>query len=376
MNQKPKNRVVVGLSGGVDSSVAAMLLKEQGYDVIGVFLKFWTPNFFCEKCDISANKCCDYDALNMARRVSEKLNIPFYVINASKNFKKEVVDEYLRELESGRTPNPCATCNKTIKFGFLLDEAKKLGANYVATGHYARLSREIRMSKSEIRNKLQIYIEKGKDKKKDQSYFLWQLTQDQLNHIIFPLGDLTKNQVRALAKKYDLPTKTKKDSQDVCFIPENGKEIFYKTYIKSNNKPGKIIDSEGNILGKHNGLVNYTIGQRHRLNGIQIKEKNGFVPAYVIKLDVDKNQLVVGKKEELQGKTLQANRINFGIDFAKIKCKAKIRYGAKEELCEIIKKNSDRILVNFKNKCYAITPGQSIVFYKADKLIGGGIIKS
>ncbi len=360
MTFSKRKRVVVGLSGGVDSSVAAMLLTKQGFDVIGVFLKFWNPDLSCGKCAINSNKCCDYDALNMARRVSKKLNIPFYVINASKDFKKEVVDEYLLEMESGRTPNPCVVCNRTIKFGFLLNEAKKLGASYVATGHYARLRRA--------------YIEKGKDKQKDQSYFLWQLNQNQLNHILFPLGCLTKTEVRKLAKQYDLPTKTKKDSQDVCFIPENQNENFYKKYIKSNNKPGNIVDLNGNILGQHRGLVYYTIGQRHSLSGVQIKGKNGFTRAYVVKLDLDNNQLIVGKKENLQSKILRADRINFCFDFKKIKCRAKIRYGAKEESCEVEKIGKDNILVKFSKNCQAITPGQSVVFYKGKKLIGGGII--
>lgn len=390
-----KKKILVALSGGVDSSVALALLKKQGYNLVGVFLRFWKPDNICSK--KIKNSCCTHKAANTARLVCEKLKVPFYIFDVSKEFKKMVVDEFILEYEAGRTPNPCIVCNKFIKFGWLLDKVKKLGCDYIATGHYARLSREIRNSKSEIlnnsiyfeTNKFKIknknaklyHLHQAKDKIKDQSYFLWQLDQKQLKHIIFPLGNYTKDEVRKMAKKLNLPTYNKKESQDICFIKGNIKDFLMK-YSQKIQKIGNIVDVKGNILGEHNGLLYYTIGQREKLPRINYKnyyEKINpqCVPAiYVIKLDIRKNKLVVGLEKDLYQKKLIVKNINWInpklVNFP-FKTQAKIRYNTKKSNC-LIKKNS-KIEVMFDKPQRAITSGQSIVFYNNNELVGGGIIE-
>jgi tRNA-specific 2-thiouridylase len=298
-------KIVVGMSGGVDSSAAAALLKKQGFSVIGVFLKFWSPPRALAHADCKAdfcrlpeeNSCCNMESLRRAREVAEILDIPFYVFDVSAKFKKEIVDYYIEEYKNGRTPNPCVKCNKLIKFGWLLDKAKELGAEYVATGHYARTRTYANKQFSADLGGSRLL--KAVDEKKDQTYFLWQLNQDQLQHILFPLGDYKKSEVRVLAKKFKLPVAEKKDSQDVCFVPNNDNKKFLK-YFLPDNKPGKIVDGFGKVLGSHQGLYNYTIGQRHSLKNIQIKDKNNqFVPAYVVKIDSKNNQIVIGQEKDL-----------------------------------------------------------------------------
>ena len=397
-------RVLVGMSGGVDSSVAAALLKKQGYDVVGVFLKFWSNSLNHTDVECNAeqcrreNACCNYESLVAARSVAGKLGIPFYVFDVGSEFKKEVVDYYINEYDSARTPNPCVVCNKKIKFGWMLEQAKKLGCSYIATGHYTRIGREILNPNNQIPNKSQIQNSKletnnyrlsfdlyrlmtAKDEKKDQSYFLWQLNQDQLAHILFPVGNYTKEEVRKLAEEFGLPTAHKKESQDLCFI-SGDKADFLNDYAKKLTKSGDIVDLNSKVIGKHNGLCNYTIGQRENL-GVQLKtDESGFIPAYVVKLNVEKNQLVVGSKEDLNCFDLVADKVNWINSNLKLKYQnsklnkfqAKIRYGAPLADCKIVKLTKNRIKVIFDQPQIAITPGQSIVFYEDEELVGGGVI--
>jgi tRNA-specific 2-thiouridylase len=401
-----KPRVVVAMSGGVDSSVAAALLKKNGYDIIGVFLKFWHDS----KCkNAKENMCCSADAANDARQVAEKLAIPFYVLNASKEFKKEVVDYYINEYQSGRTPNPCVICNKFIKFGWLLKKAKELGANYLATGHYARIKCSLASSQKGVRSieassqsldfqwrlrptfcdsaSSQFSLYKAKDVKKDQTYFLWQLNQDQLRHVLFPIGNYTKTQVRKLAVKFGLSTAEKKESQNVCFIPDGDNEKFLKSYINKLNKKGKIIDTGGNVLGTHRGLAYYTIGQRHGLienSDIKIqksrffgeKNKSRIPPIYVVKLNIDNNLLIIGEKKELLSKVLFADNVNWISEPKLTKIKAKIRYGHKESDCCVANITKNKLKVEFMESQMSVTPGQSVVFYSKNELLGGAIIQN
>lgn len=343
------------MSGGVDSSVAAALLKKTGFDVVGIFMKFWKEGKGGE------NRCCSVESEKLARLVAKDIGIPFYVLNAEKEFKKEVVDYFLKEYKKGATPNPCVACNKEIKFGLLVRKALALGADFVATGHYAK-------------------VENGglfcaKDKEKDQSYFLWQLNQKQLSRVLFPVGDYTKIEVRKLAKKFKLPTAETPESQEICFIHATVND-FLKKYLKT--KPGDIVNKEGNILGKHQGLYFYTIGQRKGLNINQ-------GPYYVVGKDFKKNILIVSKNQkDLEKKELIAKNINwvFGKQVVlPLKVKAKIRY--KHEPAEaIIKKvkslpagRQGKIKVVFIKPQKAITSGQSVVFYKGRELLGGGVIE-
>ena len=337
-------KVIVAMSGGVDSSVAAALLKSRGYDVSGVFMKFWSP----KSNDGRENKCCSLDAKLDAKRVAMRLDIPFYVINAQKEFKKKVVDYFINEYKKGNTPNPCVECNRHIKFKILLDKAIELGADYIATGHYAKIKS----------GKLMV----AKDKQKDQSYFLWQLNQKQLDRVLFPLGDYTKDQVRLMAKKFRLSVYRKPDSQEVCFINTRIHE-FLSSRIHTNKGP--MITNDGKIIGEHKGLIFYTIGQR---KGIEI---GGIGPFYVVKKDFEKNALIVSKSEkDLLRKEMVLKNINWlsGKSYFG-KCKVKIRSTAKI-VGATIKGNK----IVFKQPQRAITSGQSAVIYKDNQLIGGGII--
>ncbi len=343
-----KTKVVVAISGGVDSSVAAVLLKRADFDVVGVFMKFWKEGKTGE------NRCCSTESEKLARLVAKKIDIPFYVINCEKEFKKEVVDYFLREYKKGNTPNPCVVCNKEIKFGFLIERALKIGADFIATGHYAIIKNG--------------KLLKSRDKEKDQSYFLWQLNQKQLSRILFPVGGYTKTEIRKLAKKFRLPTAKTQESQEICFVPATIND-FLKKYLKT--KPGDIVDKKGNILGKHQGLYFYTIGQR---KGLGVNQG----PYYVVGKALKKNILIVSKNEkDLLGKELIAKNVNW-ISGKQVKLplkiKAKIRY--KHESADAVIKNFEKgkTKVIFAKPQKAITPGQSVVFYKNQELLGGAII--
>ena len=379
-----KNRVVVAMSGGVDSSVAAALLEKQGYDVIGIFIKLWSPSAKATG-DKAENICCSLEAATAARAVANKLKIPFYVVNFAREFKKAVVDYYVKEYENSRTPNPCVICNRDIKGELLLKKAADFNADYLATGHYVRLKAENQKSeisfesepegsslRVEDRNQKlkEFYLYQGVDKNKDQSYFLWTLTQKQLTKMLFPVGDLTKLEVRALAQKMGLPTAQRKESQGICFIPDRDVCGFLHRYGKKLTEPGKIVDLKGKILGEHFGLINYTIGQRERLG------LGGPKAYYVVKLDSKANILIVGDEKDLYSRELIADGLNWisKPDFSSKQIGARIRYGHPIDNCAISQMSGNKIKVKFKKPQRAITPGQSIVFYSQEKVLGGGII--
>jgi tRNA-specific 2-thiouridylase len=380
--KRGKKTVAVGMSGGVDSTVAAFLLKQKGYDVIGITMKIWDglPHSRLKK-----NGCYgpgEKNDIKDAARAAKMIKIKHYVIDLTKEYKKDVLKYFRSEYEKGRTPNPCVVCNAKIKFNQLLIKALKSGIkfDYFATGHYARLRREILNHKSQIPNKFQsappvggwrtkskiIYqLLKAKDKIKDQSYFLYRLKQNQLKKIIFPLGDKTKQEVRQIARKngfiyYD----RKRESQD--FIEADN---YFSLLPTGQN--GQIIDYQGNVLGKHQGISHYTIGQRKNLNISGLKESY-----YVLKINAKKNIIIVGPKEFSYSKTAKIKNINWIINPKIIKKKtieAKIRYGTKPAKCKIFIKGK-MVILNFIKPQFAVTPGQSAVFYSGDKLLGGGTI--
>lgn len=381
-------RVVVAMSGGVDSSVAAALLKKAGFDVVGIFMRFWKDG------KSGDNRCCSVESEKLARVVAKQIGIPFYVLNAEKEFKKTVVDYFLAEYKKGNTPNPCVVCNKEIKFGFLIKKALGLGADFVATGHYAKIllagdsplaparQRGLARASAFFRSagpckipagfasnspaRFQTKLMQGKDKNKDQSYFLWQLSQEQLSHVLFPVGGYTKPEVRKLAKKFKLPTAETPESQEVCFMQDTTNN-FLKKYLKS--KPGKITDKTGKILGQHQGLWFYTIGQRR---GLEIQQG----PWFVVDKDFKKNILVVSKNEkDLDRKESIVKDVNWTLPVKlPISAEVKIRYKSAFAKAKISRQGKG-VKVVFAKPQKAITPGQSAVFYRGQELLGGGVIE-
>ncbi len=351
-----KQKVFVGMSGGVDSSASAALLKEQGYDVIGVFIKVWQPEFF---------ECTWRQDRLDAMRVCAKLDIPFITLNLEKEYKKEVVEYMINEYKAGRTPNPDVMCNKYIKFGGFFDFAMKHGADFVATGHYARVKN--------IKNKTELLA--GKDTNKDQSYFLWTLTQKQLAKTLFPIGDIDKPEVRKLAEKFGLATAVKKDSQGLCFIGKIDMKDFLKNYIKE--KKGNVLNEKGEIIGEHDGAFYLTIGQRH---GFRILEKTpSDAPYYIVEKNVMKNIIIVSQNpKKISGqasKIVKLKNVSWTAGEPKLskKYSARIRYRAPLEACRI-KKSSGNFELHFKNPQKAVTEGQSAVMYDKEICLGGGII--
>ncbi len=355
---KKNKKVFVGMSGGVDSSVSAALLKEQGYDVTGVFIKVWQPEFF---------ECTWRQDRLDAMRVCAKLEIPFVTLNLEDEYKKEVVDYMIEEYKNGNTPNPDVMCNKYVKFGGFFDWAMSRGADYVATGHYARVKME--------NDKTQMLA--GDDKNKDQSYFLWTLTQKQLSKTLFPVGDIEKPEVRRLAKKYNLSTSIKKDSQGLCFIGKIDIKDFLKNYIEE--KKGDVLNEKGEVIGKHDGVFYLTVGQRHGFT-INKKTPDDF-PYYIIKKDIKNNIIIVSqdemKVENTEKKILTIKNINWTLGeepvFSK-KYKTRIRYRQPLEDC-IIQKENNQIKLIFDKPQKSITSGQSAVIYDREICLGGGIIE-
>lgn len=351
-----KKKVLLGMSGGVDSSVSAILLQRQGYEVIGCTMKLWQPNE-----DAQEGACCGDDAIYDAKRVCDQLGIPHYTINCKREFKNKVVDYFIQEYKQARTPNPCVECNRYLKFETFYQEAKKLECDYIATGHYASI---------EFSNQYQQYVlKKSNEEKKDQTYFLYTISKEKLKYIIFPLQNYTnKDATRKIAEENNLRVAQKKDSQEICFIPDNNYQGFLQTYAKGQNRKGNIVLKNGEILGKHEGIMNYTVGQRKGI-GISYQE-----PLYVLALNQEKNEVIVGTQKELYQKELCAKEVNWLVfDELKepIKCKAKIRYRAKEAEC-MVYPNKDGIKVIFEDEQRAITPGQSVVFYDEDGIVLGG----
>lgn len=340
-------KIVIAMSGGVDSSVAAALLKEAGHDVIGITMQIWPGK--------KDGSCCSLSAVEDARRVANKLGIPYYVLNFKTIFKRTVIDDFVSEYNRGRTPNPCVRCNRYVKFDALLKKVKELGADHIATGHYARIEK--------INGRY--VLKKGTDPKKDQSYFLNSLDQAALSRIIFPVGHLTKSEVRKLAKKFKLQVADKEESQDICFV-EGGFGDMFKL------KKGNIIDRSGRVIGAHKGYQLYTIGQRRGL-GLSRRE-----PAYVVDIHPKNNEITVGNRGDVYGDDLTAvnlNWISVKKDPSPMKVMAKIRYNSPESEAEILPVSREKVRVMFKEPQFAITPGQSVVFYDGDAVVGGGIIK-
>jgi len=348
------------MSGGVDSSVAAALLKDKGFEVIGITMCFNLPDVETKK-----PRCCGLQGIEDARRVAQKLGIRHYVLNMQKALQEKVIKDFCKEYSLGRTPNPCVRCNQYIKFDALLKKARSLDAEFLATGHYARIKHDTGHMTQDTR----YFLQKAKDLKKDQSYFLYRLGQEQLKHVIFPLGNLTKVEVRALARKYKLPVAEKKESQEICFLPDNDYRRFLASQCKIRLKPGKVVDAQGNCIGEHKGIACYTIGQRGGL-GIAMG-----IPIYVTRIDHKKNQICVGNKEDAQGKEFIIKQPHFISKPLKkrVALLVKIRYNHKEALAQVLP-FAGKIKVRFLKPQFAITPGQSAVFYKKDIVVGGGII--
>ncbi|KEI78178.1 thiouridylase [Clostridium botulinum A2 117] len=354
-----KKKVLVGMSGGVDSSVAAYLLKEQGYEVIGVTMQIWQDDEeFIEK----EGGCCSLSAVADARRVANKIGIPFYVMNFKDAFKRNVIDYFVDEYMEGRTPNPCIACNKFIKFSSFLDKAMAMGIDYVATGHYAIIEK----------HNDRYIIKKSEDDKKDQTYALYNLTQFQLERTLMPCGQYKKSKIREIAKEIGLKVHNKKDSEEICFIPDNDHGRYIKNRFPNKVREGNFVDKQGNILGTHKGIVYYTIGQRKGL-GIAFGK-----PMYVVDINPFRNEVVLGDLEDLLNTELIAKDTNY-IPFDTLKepmeVEAKIRYSQTPSKAIITPIEDGRLRVNFHEKQRAITKGQSVVFYKDDLLIGGGIIE-
>jgi tRNA-specific 2-thiouridylase len=355
-----ENRVVIAMSGGVDSSVAAALLVEQGYDVVGMMMRLWSEPGLSPR--VSVNRCCTPDQMADARRVADLLHIPFYVVDVQDYFRNSIVQFFIEEHEQGRTPNPCIECNRQIRFTYLFNQAMALDANYLATGHYARVVATADGA---------YQLHKAVDRHKDQSYVLHVLTQEHLAHVKFPVGDYTKDEVRELARKFKLPVAAKSESQDLCFLGDGDYRRFLTEYSERVAVPGPIVDGDGRQLGQHNGLSFYTIGQRKGL-GISTPE-----PVFVLKKDVARNALVVGSREALGQCELQARDVNWlsgQTPGEPITAQVKIRYKANEAAATLIDGENGRVHIQFHGPVYGITPGQGAVFYDGDVCLGGGII--
>ena len=350
----PQKRVAVAMSGGVDSSLAAALLKEAGYEVIGITMQIWPPD---EPARFGG--CCGLEAIEDAKKVSYKLGIPHYVINFRDIFAQRVIADFCLEYSLGRTPNPCIRCNQYIKFDALLKKAKELNYSFIATGHYARIEH----------SQNGYHLLKAVDLTKDQSYFLYTLGQRQLQHLLLPLANLHKVEVRRLATEMGLPTATRRESQDICFIPDNDYRSFIAKHIPL--KSGDIVDANGKILGRHSGLAQCTVGQRQGL-GLASNKR-----LYVLRLDTANNRLVVGARDQLLSNRLFASQLSWVSGEAPrelANITAKIRYRSPEVTAKL-HLNDGVAEVNFQQPQWAIAPGQAIVFYQGDAVLGGGIIK-
>ncbi|MFC1496705.1 tRNA 2-thiouridine(34) synthase MnmA [Candidatus Margulisiibacteriota bacterium] len=335
-----KTKVLCAMSGGVDSSVSAALLKEQGHQVVGI-----TMQIFGRK-----------NSIEDAKKVCSILDIPHHTLNLRKEFQDLVIKDFINEYKNGRTPNPCIRCNQFLKFDLLLKKAEQLGCTHIATGHYARIKSG--------------RIFKGIDCKKDQSYVLYMLSQTTLSKTLFPLGEYTKEEVRKLAKQHGLPTAEKKESQELCFVEDDNYGRFISEKLLQAAKPGKLLDKDGNIVGEHNGIIHYTIGQKKGIGAHKVRK-------FVTNIDVKNNTVTIGDDSDLMQKCLTADNLSFTTNHhpaGKLEVQAKIRYNSREEpaFLEVI---NGKAKVTFNEKQRAITPGQSVVFYFGDEMIGGGIIR-
>lgn len=358
MSEVQKKRVVLGMSGGVDSSAAAALLIQQGWDVIGITLKLWPQDCVSR----AEDKCCGPQAVTDARSVAHKLNIPYYLVDEAEDFQKVVINYFAEEYRAGRTPNPCVMCNEHLKFGNLINRAKQLGADHIATGHYARI---------ECNEEGRYLLKRGRDLRKDQSYFLFSLRQEQLSRVVFPLGELTKSDTREVARECTLKTADKEESMEICFVPDKDYGRFLQQANLVQKHRGEIVDLHGHVLGHHEGIEFYTIGQRKGLGLSSPK------PLYVIELDAANNRVVVGDDTALDRDELVAERCNW-IPFAEPPVSfdviAKIRYNHPGTPATVTPLANGRAKVKLHTPQRAITPGQACVFYQDDLVVGGGWI--
>lgn len=355
-------KVVIGMSGGVDSSVAAYLLKKQGYDVIGVTMQIWQEETVEEQEENGG--CCGLKAVDDARRVADQLEIPYYVMNFRKEFQENVIDYFVHEYLQARTPNPCIACNRYVKWEALLKRSMDIGADYIATGHYARV---IRLPNGRYTLKQSATLAK------DQTYALYNLTQDQLCHTLMPVGDYTKDEIREMAEEIGLMVANKPDSQEICFVPDDDYAKFIKEETGEEIPEGNFVDLEGKVLGKHKGIIHYTIGQRKGL-GIALGR-----PVFVVDIKKDTNEVVIGDNADVFARGLIADKVNF-MSIAELKgemrVRAKVRYNHRGADCTIKMVGEDLVECIFDEPQRAITPGQAVVFYEEDYVVGGAIIKT
>ncbi len=347
------------MSGGVDSSATAALLLEQGYDVVGITLKLWPQDCV----NRAEDKCCGPQAVTDARAVCHQLDIPYYLIDESAEFQKHVIQYFADEYKAGRTPNPCVMCNQNLKFGRLIDRADQLGADYIATGHFARVE--------QVPSAGRYLLKRGRDLRKDQSYFLFSLRQDQLARALFPLGEKTKSDTRAVARHCQLKTADKEESMEICFVPDNNYGGFLQSANLEHKHRGDIVDLHGHVLGQHDGIAFYTIGQRKGL-GITTSK-----PVYVVELDAANNRVVVGDDSALDRDEFTATNCNwhpFDHLTAPIAVTAKIRYNHPGTPATVTPAGNGSVKVKLHSPQRAITPGQAAVFYQDDLVVGGGWI--
>ena len=355
----PKTRVVVGMSGGVDSSAAAALLLQQGFDVVGITLKLWPQDCVSR----AEDKCCGPQAVMDARSVSHKLGIPYYLVDEAEDFQKQVIQYFAEEYKAGRTPNPCVMCNEKLKFGTLISRARQLGAEFIATGHFARVEKNAEGTRH--------LLKRGRDTRKDQSYFLFTLKQEQLARTLFPLGELTKHDTRDVARDCQLKTADKEESMEICFVPDKDYGKFLRDAKLAQKHQGDIVDMQGRVLGHHDGIEFYTIGQR---KGLGLSSPR---PLYVIRLDAANNRVVVGDDSFLDRDEFRVERCNW-IPFEEpppsLEVTAKIRYNHPGAAATITPLPNGAARVKLHTPQRAITPGQACVFYQDDLVVGGGWI--
>lgn len=360
MNQNKK--VVVGMSGGVDSSVAAWLLMQQGYEVIGVTMQIWQDEE--EAAQQENGGCCGLSAVDDARRVAWQLGIPYYVMNFKREFKSNVMDYFVEEYLRGRTPNPCIACNRYVKWESLLKRSLDIGADYIATGHYARVE--------QLANG-RYALKKSATAAKDQTYALYNLTQDQLAHTLMPVGEYTKDEIRKMAEDLGLNVAHKADSQEICFIPDHDYARFIEENADAVPGPGNFVDLGGNVIGRHEGITHYTVGQRKGLNLSMGR------PVFVVEIRPETNEVVIGDAEDVFTDSLICDRLNWmaidGLHGKEMQVTAKIRYSHKGAPCIIREIGEGLVECRFLEKVRAVTPGQAVVFYDGDYVAGGGTIR-